>query len=90
MSIALRNIVGKWGFCEMKQYSYLNYPNGLESNYREIQVVIPDTTKWTIYRCMKNDCLEKERFVAVRQYTRDRLTADTLERIIADIWRYEY
>lgn len=73
-----------------KQYSYLNIPYGFESNYREIQIVVPDSTKWTIYRCMRTDCLESERFVAVRQYTNNRLKADTLERIIADIWRYEY
>lgn len=74
----------------MKTYSYLDVPYGLESYYREVQVVIPDGHKWTIYRCTQADCLNNEKFVAIRQYTNNILTADTLERIISKVWDWEY
>ena len=73
-----------------KQYSYLIIPHGLETNYREVQTIAPDSQKWTIYCCLRSDCVDSEKYVAIRQYTHDRLTADTLERIISNVWNWEY
>ena len=74
----------------MKRYSYLNIPYGFETNYRETQIVTPKNAQWTIYRCMRFDCVESERFVALRQYTNNRLMADTLEKVLNKVWDWEY
>lgn len=72
----------------MKQYSYLHIPYGLESNYRAVQVITPISTAWTLYQCMRVDCLDAERWVAIRQYTRDLIQAQTQEELINKIWNY--
>ena len=74
----------------MKRYSYLYAPNCLESFYREVLKQKPNGQEWKIYQCLRSDCVDSERFVAIRNYTKDRLKADNLQKIIADIWRFEY
>lgn len=79
----------------MKKYSYLTIPHGLETYYRKVKEI--DTFLgwfcgggvWSVYGCVRGDCVESERFVGIRQYTRDRITAATMERLTAEIYSFE-
>ena len=69
----------------MKKYSYLNIPHTLESNYRQLQTYTTDRDEWSVYKCMRTDCIDSEKYVAVKKYTKDRLTADSFESVISNI-----
>lgn len=79
----------------MKKYSYLVEKHGLDTFYRQVKTI--DTLNyltgrgqiWTVYGCIKYDCFDIEKYVAIRNYTKDRLTADTLEQLTKKVFDFE-
>lgn len=78
----------------MKKYSYLSVPHGI-THYHKIKDFntgcgwFGGGGLWFIYGCTRFDCLDSEKYVGIRQYTNDRFTADSLERLTADIFNFE-
>lgn len=76
---------------ENKKYSYLGQKAGLETFYRPVKTIntfnglIAKGGLWTAYGCIRNDCIESEKYVAVKKYTNDRLTAGNLLQLEEDL-----
>ena len=79
----------------MKKYSYLNIPHGFETYYRKIKDIqtacgwIGGGGLWIVYACTRFDCLDSEKYVGIRQYTKDRFTADSLGQLTTNIYDFE-
>lgn len=81
---------------ENKKYSYLGQKAGLETFYRPVKTIntfngiIASGGLWTVYGCIRNDCIESENYVAIRKYTHDCLTASNLLQIEENVREFEF
>ena len=81
---------------ENKKYSYLGQKAGLETFYRPVKTIntfngiFARGGLWTVYGCIRNDCIESENYVAIRKYTNDRLTASNLLQIEENVREFEF